>query len=220
MNLIVVGCGRVGSDLAYRSFQKGHQVVIIDNSPRAFGNLPADFRGRTVEGEGLSKDVLHRADIEGADGLAAVTDSDAVNAVIAHIAHSVYNIPNVVIRNNNPSWRQFHEAFGVQIVSSASWAAQRIEELLYPAAMPIVFSAGNGEVEIYEFIVTERWAGSIVADLLPASECIAVAITRAGRSMLPSQEVHLEAGDILHFSATLEGIQALRARLDAPGGEV
>jgi trk system potassium uptake protein TrkA len=219
MNFIVVGCGRVGSDLAYRLFQKGHHVVVIDNVSEAFVNLPVDFRGRTVEGEGLAQDVLHRAGIEQADSLAAVTDSDPVNAVLAHIAHSIYGIPNVVIRNNDPAWRQFHEAFGVQIVSSAGWGAQRIEELLYPAAMPIVFSAGNGEVEIYEFVVTERWKGSTVADLLPASECIAVALTHAGRSMLPTREAHLEAGDIVHFSATIEGIEALRGRLNVPEGK-
>lgn len=214
MYVIVVGCGRVGSDLAYRLFQKGEQVVVIDNCPEAFGNLPADFRGRTVEGEGLAQDVLHRAGIEEADSLAAVTDSDTVNAVIAHIAHTVYNISNVVIRNNDPMWRQFHEAFGVQIVSSAGWGAQRIEELLYPAAMPIVFSAGNGEVEVYEFVVTAQWNDRNLADLLPNSGCIPVALTRAGRSRQPSAETRLETGDILHFSATLEGIEALRARLN------
>lgn len=219
MNVIVVGCGRVGSDLAYRLFQKGHHVVVIDNASKAFGNLPDDFRGRTVEGEGLAQDVLHRAGVEEADSLAAVTDSDPVNAVIAHIAHSIYGIPNVVIRNNDPAWRKYHEAFGVQIVSSASWGAQRIEELLHPAAMPIVFSAGNGEVEIYEFIIAERWNGSPIGDLLPAGESIPVAITRAGRSMLPSRDTRLETGDVLHFGATLEGIEALRTLLALPEGK-
>lgn len=218
MKVIVVGSGRVGSDLAYRLFQKGHQVVVIDNIAEAFGHLPPDFRGRTVEGEGLAHDVLHRAGIEEADALAAVTNSDSVNAVVAHIAHAIYDIPNVVIRNNDPDWRHFHEAFGVQIVSSASWGAQRIEELLYPAAMPIVFSAGNGEVEIYELIVTERWNGSTVGDLLPKTGTLPVAITRAGVSMLPTPRTRLEEGDVLHFSATLEGIEALRARLNTAEG--
>jgi trk system potassium uptake protein TrkA len=139
--------------------------------------------------------------------------------VIAHIGHSIYGIPNVVMRNNDPDWRKYHEAFGVQIVSSAGWGAQRIEELLNPAAMPIVFSAGNGEVEIYEFMVPERWDGSTVADLLPASDCVPVALTQAGRSTLPAREARLEAGDILHFAATMEGIDALRARLNAPEGK-
>lgn len=217
MHVVVVGCGRVGSDLAYRLFQKGCEVVVIDHREEAFAHLPPDFRGRTLEGEGLSQDILHRAGIEEANAVAAVTDSDAVNAVIAHVASVEYEVERVVVRNNDPAWRTFHEAFGHQIVSSASWGAQRLEELLYPAAMPIVYSAGNGEVEIYEFIISERWHGRTVADLLPEGECRAVALTRAGRAMLPSHDTVLEEGDVLHFGATLEGIEALRARLGVSG---
>jgi trk system potassium uptake protein TrkA len=218
VNIIVIGSGRVGSDLAYRLFQKGHQVVVIDNDPEAFHFLPPDFRGRMVEGEGLSQDVLHRAGIEEADGLAAVTNSDPVNAVIAHVAHVVYDVPHIVVRNNLPSWRALHEAFGKQVVSSESWGAQRIEELLYPTATPIVYSAGNGEVEIYEFPIPENWSGRTLAEFLPASGVIAVSLTRAGRAMLPSPEMRLEEGDVLHFGATLEGIEAFRAR-QTGGGE-
>jgi trk system potassium uptake protein TrkA len=166
-----------------------------------------------VEGEGLSQDVLHRARIEHAEGVAVVTDSDAMNAVIGHIAHSIYHIDSVVIRNNDPAWRPFQEAFGIQVVSSASWGVQRIEDLLYPTALPIVFSAGNGEVEIYECTVPDRWAGSRLRDVLPAQGVIPISITRAGRAELPSPDVLLDSGDVLHLSATVEGIEALRTRL-------
>jgi trk system potassium uptake protein TrkA len=200
--------------LAYRLFQRGHQVVVIDNVPHALTKLPADFKGRMVEGEGLSQDVLHRAGIEQADGVAAVTDSDAVNAVIGHIAHSVYHIDYVVIRNNDPAWRPFQEAFGVQIISSAGWGVRRIEELLYPTATPVVFSAGNGEVEIYECAVPDEWAGSRLNEILPAQGVIPVSVTRAGTAQLPAPDMVLESGDVLHVSATLEGIEALRALLN------
>src|SRR5262245_11094928 len=139
MNYIVVGCGRIGSNLASHLFKRGHQVVLVDSEPQAFSKLPPDFKGRMVEGEALSQDVLHRAGIEQAEGVAAVTDSDAVNAVVGHIARSVYQIQYVVIRNNDPAWRPFQEAFGVQIVSSGGWGVRRIEELLYPNATPVVF---------------------------------------------------------------------------------
>ncbi len=78
---------------------------------------------------------------------------------------------------------------------------------------------GNGEVEIYELAVPEACRGRSLQDLLPADQCLAVAVTRAGRAMLPSPEVRLEPGDIVHLSATLAGIQALRQRLDAPQKE-
>jgi trk system potassium uptake protein TrkA len=103
MNMIVVGCGRLGAELAYRLYQKGHRVTVIDQVMNAFNNLPSDFLGRTIEGEVLNKGVLQRAGIEHADGLAVVTNSDSLNAVVAHIAHSEYNLTNVVVRNYDPN---------------------------------------------------------------------------------------------------------------------
>lgn len=213
MNYIIVGCGRVGSQLAYRLFQRGHDVVVVDNLGSRFETLPPEFQGRTVEGDILNEGVLKRAGIETADGLAAVTDSDTLNAVVGHTAASIYKIPNVIVRNYDPHFRALHEAFELQIVSSASWGAQRIEELLYHKEMRTVFSAGNGEVEVYEFTVPERWEGRTLGELLPEAECAAVALTRAGRAMLPDAKARLEQGDVVLVSATFDGIQGLRQHL-------
>ena len=135
MNIIVVGCGRVGSDLANRLFLAGHRVSIVDRDPLSFRNLPSDFTGRLHEGDALSQDVLVRAGIEHADALAAVTNSDPMNAVVGHVAKVEYSIPIVVARNYDPHFRSLFEEFNLQVVSSASWGAQRIEELLYSETM-------------------------------------------------------------------------------------
>jgi trk system potassium uptake protein TrkA len=218
MFIIVVGCGRVGAELAYRLYQRGHQVAVIDQVGTSFTNLDPDYRGRTIEGEVLSQDVLTRAGIEEADGLAAVTNSDSVNAVIGHMAREVYKVRNVVVRNYNPRWLPMHHAFGLQVVSSTAWGAQRIEELLYQPLGRAVFSAGNGEVEIYEVMVPESWKGRRLAEVLAGVEAMAAAFTRGGRSMLPASDLTLEPGDVLHVSATLPGIEALRERAAAAGG--
>jgi len=216
MNVIVIGCGRVGAELAYRLYQRGHRVTVVDPAEDAFDNLPADFRGHTVAGEALGQDVLRRAGIDQADGLAAVTPSDSINAVVAHVANSVYHVPSVVVRNYDPRWRPVHETFGLQVVSSTSWGAQRIEELLYQTEIRTIFSAGNGEVELYEFGVPQAWHGRTLGELLPTDPCRAVSLTHAGRAKLPSPETRLEVGDVVHLSATLDGIQDLRKRLSGP----
>lgn len=213
MNMIVVGCGRIGAELAFRLYQKGHRVTVVDQVNQAFTNLHPDFRGRTIEGEALNQDVLVRAGIETADGLAAVTASDSLNAVVAHIARSAFKVPNVVVRNYDPQLRHLHEAFGVQLVGSSSWGAQRIEELLHHAEMRTVFSAGNGEVEIYEFTTPKNWDGHRMEELLPPSECSPVSLARAGRAVLPDKDTVLKDGDVVLVSATFEGIEALRKRL-------
>jgi trk system potassium uptake protein TrkA len=171
-------------------------------------------RGRTLEGEGLAENVLERAGIHEADGLAAVTNSDTLNAVVAHMARAIYNVPVVVARNYDPTLRPLIEAFGLQTVSSTYWGALRVEELLTNPAQKMVFSAGNGEVEVYEVIVPEAWNGHTLGELLDSLvECYPVALTRAGRSILPDGSIKLATGDVLDVSSTFEGIGGLTSRL-------
>lgn len=214
MNFIIVGCGRVGAELCYHLFKSGHNIVVVDVKKEAFNRLHPDFRGRTLEGEGLAESVLERAGIREANGLAAVTNSDTLNAVVAHTAREIYNTPVVVARNYDPNLRSIIEAFGLQTVGSTYWGAQRVEELLMNPTQKMVYSAGNGEVEVYEVRIPEEWNGKTLGELLsPLKDCIPVAIARAGRSSLPDLSAALKAGDLLNVSSTFEGIGALTGRL-------
>jgi trk system potassium uptake protein len=219
MNYIVVGCGRVGAELCHHLFTRGHQIVVVDINKESFNRLHPDFRGRTLEGEGLAEGVLERAGIREANGLAAVTNSDTLNAVVAHAARTIYNVPNVVARNYDPNLRAVIEAFGLQSVGSTSWGAQRVEELLVNPSQRMVYSAGNGEVEVYEVQIPEEWNDRTLGELLePLNQCYPVAISRAGRSSLPEAETKLETGDLLAVSSTFEGIGALTERLSHEAG--
>jgi trk system potassium uptake protein TrkA len=214
MNFIIVGCGRVGAELCYHLFSRGHHVVVVDINKEAFNRLHPDFRGRTLEGEGLAEGVLERAGIRESDGLAAVTNSDTLNAVVAHAARTIYNVPNVVARNYDPNLRTVIEAFGLQTVGSTYWGAQRVEELLMNPSQRMVYSAGNGEVEVYEVQIPESWNRRTVGELLqPLKDCYPVALSRAGRSFLPDAGMQLQTGDMLNVSSTFEGIGALTTRL-------
>jgi len=213
MKVVIVGCGRMGAELARRLFQRGHEVSVVDTNDTAFSHLPSDFEGRINEGEAINRDVLHRAGIEKADAVAVVTDSDVLNAVVGHLARTHYNIPKVIVRNTDPRYRAIHEAFGLQVISALSWGAQRIEEMIYHSDVRTVFSAGNGEVEVYEVLLPSEWNGRTVGDLIANNACVPVSITRAGKAMLPSPVLVLETGDVIHVSATLEGVEALRSRM-------
>ena len=186
----------------------------MDINKESFNRLHPDFRGRTLEGEGLAEGVLERAGIHEADGLAAVTNSDTLNAVVAHTARTLYDVPNVVARNYDPNLRSIIEAFGLHTVGSTYWGAQRVEELLINPSQRAVYSAGNGEIEVYEMNIPEEWAGKTVSELLaPIKDCYPVALARAGRSMLPDGDIRLQADDLLSVSSTFEGIGKLTARL-------
>ncbi len=213
MKTLVVGCGRVGAELANRLFQQGHQVTVIDIVASAFDNLEPSFRGRILEGDVLAQDMLRRAGIETTDGLAAVTSSDTLNVVIAHVALTVYHVKNVVARNYEPRRMSLYDAFGIQAVAPSSWGAQRIEELLADTTLRTVFSAGNGEVEIYEIQIPAAWQGRRLSEMVAHGGCLPIALTRAGKATLPAGDTILEACDVLNFSATFEGIETLRHKL-------
>jgi len=216
MNFVVIGCGRVGGELAYRLYQNGYQVVVVDSNRNSFNRLHADFHGRTVEGEVLSADTLTRAGMATADGVAVVTNSDTMNAVIGHAIRAHYpQVKRVLVRNYDPAMRGMLEAFGLQAISSTAWGAERLQELLIDASFRAVFSAGNGEVELYEMLIPENWRERTVSALLSGciNTIVIAALTHAGRAELVSPDSVIKSGDILTVSATLEGVTALHARL-------
>lgn len=215
MNFIVIGCGRFGAELAYRLFTNGHQVVVVDSEPRTFNRLHPDFRGRIVEGDSLSADTLSRASADKADGVAVVTNSDTMNAVIGHTVRVHYpEVKQVIVRNYDPAMREMLEAFGLQIVSSTAWGAERVQELMIDPSFRAVFSAGNGEVEMYEMFISDKWNGMTISELLSGcNDIVCAALTRAGRAELPAPSTKLLKGDVLTVSATLNGIKSLRAKL-------
>jgi trk system potassium uptake protein TrkA len=123
-------------------------------------------------------------------------------------------VPVIVTRNYDPNLRMVIEAFGLQTVSSTFWGAQRVEELLLNPSQKVMYSAGNGEVEIYEVQIPEMWNGHTMGELLdPLKQCYPVALTRAGRSSLPETQTVLQTGDLLNVSSTFESIGTLTARL-------
>lgn len=215
MKTIVVGCGRIGSQLAYNLFKRGHEVAVVDELDTSFDNLPADFQGRLHEGDAMNQDVLARAGIAHCDALAAVTDSDALNIVVSHIAKVEYNVPNIIARNYDPHFRQLFETFGIQVVSSTSWGAQRIEELLTDTNIRTVFSAGNGEVEVYELPIDKSLDKFRLSDLMVCNTCKPLALTRAGKASIPDNDTIVNVGDLLTVAATFEGIRETRAHLQS-----
>jgi trk system potassium uptake protein TrkA len=126
-------------------------------------------------------------------------------------------VPNVVARNYDPRWLVLREAMGLVSVSSTAWGARRIEELLERPRLRAVFSAGNGEVEVYELPVPERWVGRTLGALVEGIPCVPVSLTHGGRAGLPDPERVLAAGDIVHVTAAVDGAERLSRRLETEG---
>jgi len=216
MNIVIVGCGRVGVELALALHQQ-HAVSIIDRNSKAFDRLGLYFSGRTVQGHGMDRTALERAGIESTHALAAVTSSDNVNAIVARIARDIFHVNRVVARIYNPRRAPIYEKLNLQTVSSSSWGAHRIEQLLVHPGMQRISSAGNGEVEIFEMTVPSDWSGRKLSELVPMKHAIPVALARNGKGILPREEIVLESQDILQVSSLPEGVKILRERLHENG---
>ena len=199
MNMLIVGCGRVGSELAVSISQLGHDVTIVDMNPAAFDRLGSDFKGRTVQGISFDRGVLERAGIGNTDGFAATTSSDNANIIAAKIARDIFRVPNVVARIYNPNRREVYERLGLQTVASSSWGAQRIQQLLLHPGLVDVQLIGHGEVKIIEIQVPPAWVGRPVGPLLDGQAVVA-AVTRAGRAFVPKPGDAFGAGDLAYVS--------------------
>jgi trk system potassium uptake protein len=217
-HIIIIGCGRLGVELALSLAHKKHSVCVVDSNQRAFDRLGPDFVGRTVQGEAVDQDVLLRAGIEETHAFAAVTSSDSVNIVTARVARDIYKVDHVIARIYNPSKAVIYEKLGLQTVATTTWGAQRFEQLILHTGFRSLGSVGNGDVQIYELTVPDLWQGKKLSDLLPAEQVSAGALTRGGKSLLPKEDLVLKEHDILLVNATSQGASVLRQRLNANGG--
>ena len=128
MKYIVVGCGRVGSELANRLAAAGHDVCVVDQEGTSFHNLSPSFRGRTIEGEVLDRQVLRRAGIEDADAVVVSTDGDNTNIVVGQVAQKRFGIQCVVVRLLDPARAEFYATQGMRTVCPTSNAIDVLME--------------------------------------------------------------------------------------------
>jgi len=136
LKLIIVGCGRVGSQIAADMDRNGHEVVIVDRDPNQFsraasrGVLTRDFKGDQVVGNGTDADILRRAGVEHADGFVAVTEGDNRNIMAAQIAKHVFKVPHVVARIYDPERAETYAKLGLHTICPTIDGARHIEKVL------------------------------------------------------------------------------------------
>jgi trk system potassium uptake protein TrkA len=194
-------------------YKQDHQVTVIDQDASAFDHLSEEFHGRTIVGDVLAQNVLHRAEIERADALAAVTTSDSLNALVAHVARTEYKVPKVVARNYNPRQRPLQEAFNIPVIGSAGWGIQRIEELLSESPLQTVLMDDNASFSVIRLEIPEPWHGYPLQELVPDYRWKILSWTRASQSLPVSLSQPLQTGDLVYLSIDPVEIEGLRNRL-------
>lgn len=130
MNVVIMGCGRVGARLASMMNEEGHNVTILDIEPYAFRRLPGNFKGTAMVGNGIDIDTLRRAGIEQADAFAAVTQGDNRNVMAAQIAKYIFNVAKVVCRIYDPLREELYRTLGLETISPTNVGAQLMRDAI------------------------------------------------------------------------------------------
>ncbi len=117
MKVVILGCGRVGAELAMMLERANHTVSIIDSSSDSFQRLDLRFKGQRIIGNGVDEEVLKRAGLETADAFAAVTNGDNRNIMASQIAKEIFRVPRVVCRIYDPIRQSTYRALGLEAFS-------------------------------------------------------------------------------------------------------
>ncbi|MCL2826094.1 MAG: TrkA family potassium uptake protein [Eggerthellaceae bacterium] len=123
-NVIVVGCGRVGSSLANMLSDNGDNVCVVDRNADPFAHLGRGFNGSTVQGLGFDEETLIKAGIDECDVCAAVTNNDNTNLMVAEVASRIFSVPHVISRLDNPDHERAYMQLGIDHVCGTSLIAE------------------------------------------------------------------------------------------------
>ena len=212
MNAIVVGCGRVGSQLATMLSVEGHNVTVIDRDEDAFRRLGSTFNGVTIKGLGFDEEVLDEAGIRKADVFAAVTDLDNTNLMAAEVARKIFGVPHVVARLYNPQRERTYQQLDMDYVCGTTLVAEKLLEKI---------EAGHGhhvqiigDVEVIEFRAGTGVAGKRVRDIEIEHQFRVAVLSRGNVTFIPQPETMLQPGDVVMGAVKEEGFTRIERYME------
>ena len=127
---VIIGCGRLGANLASALSDEGSDVKIIDRDGGAFRRLAPSYGGLSVVADGADLDALKAAEIENASAVIAVTNRDNTNIMVAQIARDLFHVDNVIARLYDPERESVYQEFGIKTICPAILSVKEIDKLL------------------------------------------------------------------------------------------
>jgi trk system potassium uptake protein TrkA len=213
MHVIVVGCGRVGSELAARLEREGHSVAVVDKNSNAFRRLPDPWPGERIVGFGFDRDDLHRAGIDRAGAVAAVTSGDNTNILTARIARETFQVEHVVARIYDPRRAAIYQRLGIATVATVSWTVDQVARRLIPGEVASAWTDPTGDVNLVEYPLPGHLCGRPLSELSDGDRYKPVMITRGGKARLAGPSIVGQEGDIVHFAVRTDALAEINAKL-------
>jgi Trk K+ transport system NAD-binding subunit len=209
MRTLIVGGGRVGTELARRLERRGEEVVIVERDQEVVEELREE--GYVVHnGDGTRKDVLERAGIENARIVAAATRDDDVNLLAGQLAKNTYGVETVVARVNEPSNLDAFQDVDVEAISTSMSVAWSMDNVIERPGISQWMTELDRDGDVQEVEVSSaEHAGKTVAELseeLPEG-CHIALIGHEGTNELPHPDDRIEAGDHLTLIGRKEAVR-------------
>ena len=218
MHVIVVGCGRVGSEVALNLAGSEHEVIVIDRRLESFRRLGDDFKGTTMVGVGFDRDVLTEAGITPNCAVAAVTSGDNSNILIARVARETFGVKRVVARIYDPRRASIYERLESRL--SRRWRGRGAEccDTCFASESTPDWIDPSAKFTIVERRVTSSAAGLSIASLEAASNGRVGVMSRFGQASIPSPATLLQEDDVIQVVIPADSAELLDAALQPTGG--
>ncbi|MBI5144667.1 MAG: TrkA family potassium uptake protein [Candidatus Omnitrophica bacterium] len=213
MYVIIVGCGRVGSELSKLLSDEGHNVVVIDKNQASFERLGGAFNGLTLVGNGYDLELLKQAGIEKADAFCSVTNGDNTNLVSAQVAKKIFKVPKVIARVYDPQRAHIYAALGLDIISGtvlfAAMLRDKIIESRFSSYLIETKDLGVLEIEAKDSLI-----GKSVGEINIPDELLVVAIKRLEEVIIPQATTVLKAKDVLLAAVKVASLKKIKEKFN------
>jgi trk system potassium uptake protein TrkA len=194
VNITIVGCGRVGSQLAVLLSQEGHNVTIIDKNADSFKRLGGTFNGVTAVGNAFDEKLLRELKIDKQDAFVSVTSGDNTNLMASQIARKMFNVPRVIARVYDPERADIYKKFDLDIISGTILVAAMIRDKIIENRFT-GYLVETGELGVIEIIATKDLEGKRVSDLNIPDEFSVVVIERKKKVIITETFTRIELDD-------------------------
>ena len=218
MYIIIVGCGRVGSELAKLLSNESHDVVVVDKAQSSFDRLGGTFNGLTLVGNGFDLELLKQAGIEKADAFCAVTNGDNTNLISAQVAKKIFKVPKVMARIYDPQRAHIYSSFGMDIISGTTLFASMLRDKIIESRFSS-YLIESKELGVIEIEVKNGLAGKNIQEINMPGEFMVAAIRRVDGIIIPEPQTQLKLKDTLMGVVKVSSLKKIREKFSLQGEE-
>lgn len=193
MNIIIVGCGRLGSTLANELSDAGHNISIIDRDNERLNVLGSGYNGLKIKGIEYDNEILLEAGISTSDVILSVTPDENVNITVSLIAKTIYKVPRIIARIVNPNRKYIYEKLDIETINPTQLGADILEAKLAVKSSETI-AVINKDYEVIEIIVNKSRSYS-VKEIEEKYNCIISAIIREESLILPTKNELVKQGE-------------------------